>query len=383
MKKELLNLLKCPACGHDEICIEHIYAKYFLDEQDKRTEFIKEGLLKCPKCNMIYPIIDDVPTLLRESQFIDSEKAFCQNYDKSRETVVLDYTPMTEAERLEKIKAHLLQYPFYREETYSDENSKKWIRSVVEYEVKYAHLKEKYLRTLETKLKKRPSRILDIGGGQAGAIHCLQQEFKPKFAILLDMDDRFTPIAKLRNDHIDVIRGDGTNMPFKNKSIDLTISNGCMEHVPAWQKMLAEIKRVGTETYLSYTPNGSFPWEIGHLRAPLVPIVPKPIARKVCYYWHRLLNNKHYDYNLIDHILSMTFFVPSRKFQKEIKKLGMQYQNMLYQYALEAMKASYHFHYGKYVKILGRFPFILKSVIKTVTLLHLEPVVHYYLYHEK
>jgi hypothetical protein len=56
---------------------------------------------------------------------------------------------------------------------------------------------------------------------------------------------------------------------------------------------------------------------------------------------------------------------------------------MLYPYALEAMKASYHFHYGKYVKILGRFPFILKSIIMTLTTLHIEPVVHYYLYHEK
>ncbi len=89
MKKDLLNLLKCPSCGHDEIHIEHIYSRYTLNEQNKKIEFIKEGLLKCPKCNMIYPIIADVPTLLRESQFIDSEKAFCQNYDKNRETVVL------------------------------------------------------------------------------------------------------------------------------------------------------------------------------------------------------------------------------------------------------------------------------------------------------
>ena len=311
----------------------------------------------------------------------DAERAFLKDYDATQKTQNLKYSLPTEEERFQRMESLLMEDAFYREESYPDEKSKAWIRNQVAYEVRYAHLKEKYVKSLSHKLKNKPKRILDIGGGQGGTLHCFQRHFQPDVAILIDLDDRFAPIAKMRDERIDVIRGDGTNMPFKDNVFDLTISNGCLEHVLEWPKMIAEIQRTGTETYLSYIPNGGFPWEIGHLSAPLVTWLPKGLARHVCFLWHKILRNKQYTYELIDHLLNITYFVPSRRFEKTCRRMGIDTTNMFSQYVIEASKAAYHHTYGKYVEFLGRHSWILNLLTKMMMVLHMEPIVHYYLYH--
>jgi hypothetical protein len=151
--------------------------------------------------------------------------------------------------------------------------------------------------------------------------------------------------------------------------------------VERWPELLSEIKRTGTETYLSYIPNGAFPWEIGHLSAPLVTWLPKRMARHVCYFWHKILGNKQYTYELIDHLLNITYFVPSRRVKNACKRLGIEATNMFTSYVIEASKATYHHTYGKYVQFLGRHAWLLKLFTGILTSLNMEPIVHYYLYH--
>ncbi len=381
MQLLLLNMLHCPVCKNGEIKLKHALTKMFIPVEKKKQEFIQEGLLECSDCRFLFPVIHDIPTLLPENMMTEQEKGFIKKYDFSRKTKTLAFVPLSSEERLFKMKTFLLQYPFYREETYPDEKSKTWIRNSVDYEIHSAILKDKYVNALSHKLKKPPKTMLDIGGGQGGTLYCFKQHFKPDCAVLLDLDDRFTPIAQLRDETINVIRGDATNMPFKNKAFDLTISNGCLEHVKNWPAMLSEIKRTGMETYLSYIPNGSFPWEIGHLSAPLVTVLPKSIARWICRGWHKVLNNRQYTYELIDHLLNITFFVPSHRFAKECRTLKIEATNMFSIYTVEASKASYHHTYGRYVQFLGRHPFILKGFTGIAMAFHIEPIVHYYLYH--
>jgi uncharacterized protein YbaR (Trm112 family) len=381
MQKSLLAMLRCPLCQKGGLAVEHVSTNLFIPVKTHEEEFIKEGLLNCIHCNAVFPIINSILTVLPDGMMNDEEKRFINNYDRTRKTRTIDFVPLTQEERLARMKAFLLQFEFYREESYPDEKSKAWIRNSVNYEVNSAHLKEKYISTLSWKLKKQPRAILDIGGGQGGTLYCFKQHFNPDCTVLIDLDDRFTPIAMLRDDTINVIRTDATNMPFKSKVFDLTISNGCLEHVENWPAMLAEIKRTGTETYISYIPNGSFPWEVGHLSTPLVPVLPKSLARHVCFFWHRVLNNHQYTYELIDHLLNITFFVPSRHFARECKRLKIDATNMFSFYTIEASKATYHHTYGKYVRFLGRHPVLLKFFTVMAMSLHVEPIVHYYLFH--
>lgn len=374
-------MLQCPLCKKGEIKLLHVSTKTFIPVEGEAQEFIQNGLLECTSCKAVFPIINHVPTLLPENRMTEKEKTFIEDYDKSQKTKILDFVPQSSETRLAKMKTFLLQFEFYREETYPDEKSKAWIRNAVDYEINSAILKDKYVNSLSHKLRKSPRTILDIGGQQGGTLYCFKQHFKPDCAVLLDLDDRFTLITQLRDETINFIRGDATDMPFKRKVFDLTISNGCLEHVQDWPAMLAEIKRTGIETYLSYIPNGSFPWEIGHLSAPLVTVLPKPLARQICHGWHKLLNNKQYTYELIDHLLNTTYFVPSRRFAKECKKLQIDATNMFSSYAIEALKAVYHHTYGKYVRFLGNHPFVLRLFTGIAMSLHIEPIVHYYLFH--
>jgi uncharacterized protein YbaR (Trm112 family) len=381
MRVSFIPMLQCPVCGTGDLRSPHASVIIRIPDSGKSGEYIQDGILECVSCGAVFPVINRIATLLPASLMTAAEKEFLANYDRSRPVKTVDFTAPSPEARLEKIRSFLLQYEFYREETYPDEKSRAWIRNSVDYEVHHAVLKDKYIASLSHKLKKNPRSILDIGGGQGGTLSCFIRRFKPDCAFLIDMDDRFTPIAQLRDETVNVVRGDATRMPFKRKAFDLIISNGCLEHVFNWPAMLAEIKRTGTETYLSYIPNGSFPWEIGHLSAPLVPLLPKRMARRVCRAWHILLNNRQYTYELIDHLLAITNFVPSRSFAKECRKLKIDASNMFSWYSIEASKSTYHHTYGRYVRFLGRHPFLLKLFTGTAMALHLEPIVHYYLYH--
>jgi uncharacterized protein YbaR (Trm112 family) len=381
MRLSFIPMLQCPICRKGELESPHASVKIMIPDEGQAEEYIQDGILECRRCKAVFPVINRIATLLPESLMTETEKGFLANYDRSRGTKTVKFVPLSPEARLERIKAFLLQHEFYREESYPDEKSRAWIRNSVDYEVNQAVLKDKYIASLSHKLKKRPEAILDIGGGQGGTLVCFKRHFNPACAFLLDMDDRFTPIAQLRDETINIIRGDATNMPFKPKVFGLTISNGCLEHVRNWQAMLAEIRRTGVETYLSYIPNGSFPWEIGHLSAPLVPLLPKSLARRICRGWHVLLNNKQYTYELIDHLLNITYFVPSRRFAKQCRRLKIDAANMFSWYTIEASKTAYHHTYGRYIRFLGRHPFILKLFTGTAMALHLEPIVHYYLYH--
>jgi hypothetical protein len=72
------------------------------------------------------------------------------------------------------------------------------------------------------------------------------------------------------------IVGDGCQMPFADKSVDLAFSNSAIEHVGSYQnqcKLAAELVRVGKKVYCQ-TPCRLFPID-PHLSAPLLHWLPR------------------------------------------------------------------------------------------------------------
>jgi uncharacterized protein YbaR (Trm112 family) len=58
MKKELMDILVCPVCkGELELSVE----------EENETEIVA-GALRCPKCEVRYPIEDTIPNLLPPDQ---------------------------------------------------------------------------------------------------------------------------------------------------------------------------------------------------------------------------------------------------------------------------------------------------------------------------
>ena len=58
MKKDLMDILACPVCkGQLELSVE----------EENETEIVT-GSLRCPRCNIHYPIVDTIPDLLPPDQ---------------------------------------------------------------------------------------------------------------------------------------------------------------------------------------------------------------------------------------------------------------------------------------------------------------------------
>ena len=46
------------------------------------------------------------------------------------------------------------------------------------------------------------------------------------------------------------VLGDVQHLPFRNKSVDVTLEMGCLPYVKDWRKALSEMKRVGEKVFL-------------------------------------------------------------------------------------------------------------------------------------
>lgn len=80
-----------------------------------------------------------------------------------------------------------------------------------------------------------------------------------------------------RYPYVKVVKYDGTNFPFDDKSFDICWSNAVIEHVGNRNHQLLfvkEIKRVAKMAFIT-TPNKHFPIE-AHTRTPLLHFLPKP-----------------------------------------------------------------------------------------------------------
>ena len=60
--KELLEILRCPAC---------------VREKEGKLEFFKQSWLICNDCNRKYPIVEDIPVMLIDEgdKWVKTEKA--------------------------------------------------------------------------------------------------------------------------------------------------------------------------------------------------------------------------------------------------------------------------------------------------------------------
>lgn len=55
MKRELLDILACPVCKHHPLELEV--------KKEEKGEIV-EGRLRCPRCDIDYPIEGSIPNLL-------------------------------------------------------------------------------------------------------------------------------------------------------------------------------------------------------------------------------------------------------------------------------------------------------------------------------
>jgi ubiquinone/menaquinone biosynthesis C-methylase UbiE len=157
-------------------------------------------------------------------------------------------------------------------------------RSEYDYAV-FEYLRSaKVLQALERAGARVRGRVLDAGCGSGGTALSLAEE--GGFAVGLDLDARFAGagtrlMAEKGITNAGFVRGDGTRLPFRDRSFDLVFSHSVIEHVASAETYLRECHRVlrpGGVLYLSTAPYLSLAG--AHLPRLLVPLpVHIPLGR--------------------------------------------------------------------------------------------------------
>lgn len=94
--------------------------------------------------------------------------------------------------------------------------------------------------------------VLDLGSGSGGYTIELAKRFKIVYALDLNI-----PRQLKADENIFLIKGDATNLPFKNNSIDFIFCSSLIEHIQNQQKAISEAHRVlknNSFCYLSFPP---------------------------------------------------------------------------------------------------------------------------------
>jgi ubiquinone/menaquinone biosynthesis C-methylase UbiE/uncharacterized protein YbaR (Trm112 family) len=366
MKPETLSILLCPVC-RDRLQVTVVKAV-------TRNDRLRDGIIQCVGCKQSFPVLNWVPRLLpNHALTVDEHRALeAMNLQSDTNPSVVEEERLDSAELQQQLEERM------RKKLYPSDLSDK-LRERQEEDVDYRlrHNKEKgkFLRTANAYLGYTPSRILDVGGGQGGALATFNQYFNPEMAVLLDIDPDWVEMAWLLDPDTDVIRADATRMPLADGCMDFVFSSATLEHIEDWKSAVHEMVRVGNQGLLCYNPNAGFPYDFGHLDTPLVTWFPKSIALKVAHFFHRLRRTGR----TLDSIraeLAATFYIHRRAVVRELTLCGVEVDNAFGEFMKQTVQESYHIRGRRIFSFFRLHPNLLAVFTKALVLIGAEPNVY-------
>lgn len=94
MKRWLMDILACPVSDcRSELNLE-VYKSHMLETEEGEVEEIDEALIRCPKCDRWYPVIDGIACMLPDDLRMDGkqrieETAFLERWKENIPTDIL------------------------------------------------------------------------------------------------------------------------------------------------------------------------------------------------------------------------------------------------------------------------------------------------------
>ncbi|MBI4302375.1 MAG: class I SAM-dependent methyltransferase [Chloroflexi bacterium] len=98
-----------------------------------------------------------------------------------------------------------------------------------------------------------PARVLDVGCGEGFVIDFLRPCF-PNLSFY-GIDASLLALAGAHRREVPLLQSDATFLPFLSQSFDLVLCLEVLEHLPAFELALEELKRVSTGHILLSVPN--------------------------------------------------------------------------------------------------------------------------------
>lgn len=363
MKPSELTLLRCPVCrGRLDWAAVHGRAE---------TGEVCDGVLACAGCAERYPVLDWLARLVAPGQLQETERAVLARDAGPAPRIVPLEDPDPDARRaaLEK-KARAIIYGggvAHGEEALA--------RRDCEYRVQHTEETTKFVRTAAPLVRGPLDTIVDVGGGQGGTLSAFREALRPAHAFLVDLDAQWLEVARLRDRATEVVRGDATRLPFADGSVDLLVTTATLEHIPDWRAALREFLRVARQGLVCYGPNGSFPYDFGHVGAPFVTWLPKPAAAWAGAAYHRLRGTGR-TMDMVRHQLEFTFYVPRAAAVRELERGGAAVTNVFRAFLEESVREDFHMHGGRLLRALRDRPRLRRAFSGLLTALGLEPNVY-------
>lgn len=372
MKKDVLQFL-CSPCCREDLYVSVCFASKGNDAN------IENGILQCKKCERQYPVIDGIPRLLMQlnKEEADELKNFLNGIvTMANEPIGL----LNEEERYRRLEAIVTKKVVdgYADVWHMETRDKmKQTKDEIDYRTRTCEQQIKTSKTITQHCTKEFKTILDIGGGQGGLTKFLYDFYKPQHIFLVDYDLEWVEVAKLRSPDAQIIRADAANLPFKEASIDLVVTQSALEHIKEYRKVVESICTTAkTAVYMTWGPNKFSVYDKGHLNAP-VNLFPKSIAKYVAYAWHALIRSK-VTQEAIDRGLADTFYISTTEVKKILQRYGTA-KNVFVDFAMNSLKYGYFFESAKIKDILKKYPRLSKILFAILVFCRIEPDCYYML----
>jgi ubiquinone/menaquinone biosynthesis C-methylase UbiE/uncharacterized protein YbaR (Trm112 family) len=363
MNPRELVLLRCPACRGRLDCAS-VQAR-------TETGEVRDGVLACSGCGERYPVLDWIARLVPPRLLRETERSVLRQDAGPAPQIVPPEEPDADELRAaldEKARAKIFHAglpPGLEEQAQRD----------YEYRARHTEEKMKFVRTAAPLLRGELNTIVDVGGGQGGTLSAFRAAYQPGHAFLVDLDPEWLEVARLRDRATEVVRGDATRLPFSDQSIDLLITTATLEHIPDWRGALREFLRVARQGLVCYGPNGSFPYDFGHVDAPFVTWLPKPAAARVAASYHRLRGTGR-TIDTVRHQLESTFYIPRAQAVRELERSGAEATNVFREFLEESVRDEYHLHGRRVLRVLRQHPRLRRAFSGVLTAIGMEPNVY-------
>ena len=375
MRESLVDVLKCPE-SHGDLALVHV-GEWF--EIDGCRHVVDGVLATVAEPYMSYPILDEIPQLVPKRWIKDEEQAYLDAHRDGRSTA---WDPAAEIQP-EIVTDEDLEAEIRRrmERQYQlTETSSAVTRRRCEGEIRYMMSeargtnKLKYVKALAPYVEHAET-ILETGGNFPGLTRSLGDKYHPRLAVVANIQILFPKAFKTPDRGIAAVRADVQALPFKDQSFELVASGFMLEHVPDWKAGLRCMMAVGERVFLAFGPNKWFPFEVGHINAPLAGTLPKPVAAYVAWLWLAALGRRR-PLHRIRAILGEVFHVGSSAFRKEAQRLGGETRN-LFPEIIEIIVGDSNAPPTGPRKLLKSFPRVATLSARALTAVGMEPQIYY------
>ena len=188
---------------------------------------------------------------------------------------------------------------------------------------------------------------------------------------LPNLSSRWPPMFRTGDRSMAYVRARADRLPFRSLSADLILSSFLLEHVHAWRETVREMTRIGRRTFVAFGPNRHFPFEFGHIDAPLAHSVPLPLGASAAWAWGHL-RGRGRSYRRLRQNLAEMNYLSSREFYEFCGHSGIK-ATRLFSGILESWAGRGR---GGMRAWMGRRPALVSCLARVVERLGIEPNIY-------